>query len=182
MSVQKTPTAAGFEGVPFIPSLQAEALVRARAEEASSIVKAGCGSKRKAEEDCGEVTVKAMAAAEEVAPVTVKSKEEEEAPVTVKAQEAVQVKLVLTKPTWVDVEYSDEEVDSDDEDAETFLARIRSEYNAHAEKFKVDNPWLKWRDYSVHPRQEEEAGAVVDGLGSVSDCNLTTGMKEVYQP
>ncbi|KAF7020822.1 hypothetical protein CFC21_033873 [Triticum aestivum] len=160
MFVQKTPTAAGFEGVPFIPSLQAEELVRARAEEASSIVKAWCGSKRKAEEDGGEVTVKAMAV-----------EDEEEAPVTVKAKEAVQVKLVLTKPTWVDVEYSDcdsdEEVDSDDEDAETFLARIRSEYNAHAEKFKADNPWLKWRDYSVHPRQEEEAGAVVDGLVSV---------------
>ena len=110
--------------------------------------------------------------------------EEEEAPVTVKAKEAVQVKLVLTKPTWVDVEYSDcdsdEEVDSDDEDAETFLARIRSEYNAHAEKLMADNPWLKWRDYSAHPRQEEEAGAVVDGLVSVSDCNLTTGM--VHHP
>ncbi|KAF7058702.1 hypothetical protein CFC21_065704 [Triticum aestivum] len=172
MFVQKTPTAAGFEGVPFIPSLQAEELVRARAEEASSIVKAGCGSKRKAEEDGDEVTVKAMAAAEEEAAfTTLKAKEEEEAPVTVMAQEAVQVKLVLTKPTWSDVEYSDcdsdEEVDSDDEDAETFLARIRDEYNAHAEKLKADNPWLKWRDYSTNPRQEEEAGAVVDGLGSV---------------
>ncbi|KAF7027645.1 hypothetical protein CFC21_065705 [Triticum aestivum] len=147
---------------------------------------AGCGSKRKAEEDGDEVTVKAMAVEEEEAPVTLKAKAmedeeaafttvkamaEEEAPVTFKAKEAVQVKLVLTKPTWVDVEYSDcdsdEEVDSDDDDAETFLARIRSEYNAHAEKFKADNPWLKWRDYSADPRQQEEAGAVVDGLGSV---------------
>ncbi|KAF7103461.1 hypothetical protein CFC21_104449 [Triticum aestivum] len=130
MLVQKMPMAAGYEGFPLIPSFQADKeqaeavlavrAIKAKAEEASLILKAGCGSKRKAEEDGGEVTVKAKAkAAEEEAAAftTVKAKAEED---------------------------SDEDAEWDDDE---FMARITADHAAHVEKMKALYPTIKYGDY-----------------------------------
>ncbi|KAE8814438.1 hypothetical protein D1007_08510 [Hordeum vulgare] len=122
------------------------AVIKAKGEEASLIVKAGCDSKRTAGEDGGEVIVKAKAkAAEEEAAAftTVNAKSEEE--VKTKAEE--------------DVEDSDQEDEWDDEE---FMAKIRADHAAHVEKMKAEYPTIKYGDYDPKvwchfPDPEEDA-------------------------
>uniref|UniRef100_A0A8R7VAX5 Uncharacterized protein n=1 Tax=Triticum urartu TaxID=4572 RepID=A0A8R7VAX5_TRIUA len=97
------------------------------AEEASLIVKAGCGSKRKAEEDGGEVTVKAKAKAAE--------------------EEAAAFATVKAKSEEVDKVASEDSDEDDEWDDDEFMARITADHAAHVEKMKALYPTIKYGDY-----------------------------------
>ncbi|KAM3193565.1 hypothetical protein ACQJBY_070284 [Aegilops geniculata] len=134
MLVQKMPMAAGHEGFPLIPSFQADKeqaeavlAIKAKAEEASLIVKAGCGSKRKAEEDGSEVTVKAKAKAAE--------------------EEATAFTTVKAKSEEVDKVASEDSDEDEEWDDDVFMARITADHAAHVEKMKALYPTIKYGDY-----------------------------------
>ncbi|VAI79856.1 unnamed protein product [Triticum turgidum subsp. durum] len=129
MLVEKMPMAAGYEGFPLVPVFQAdkEQADAVLAEEASLIVKAGCGSKRKAEEDGGEVTVKAKAKAAE--------------------EEAAAFATVKAKSEEVDKVASEDSDEDDEWDDDEFMARITADHAAHVEKMKALYPTIKYGDY-----------------------------------
>ncbi|VAH53488.1 unnamed protein product [Triticum turgidum subsp. durum] len=158
------PMAAGYEGFPFIATQaekeMAEAFagkaraerqpyaLKAKAEGARFVVKAGCGSKRKAEEDREEeaaFTFKAKS--EEEAAFTFKAKSEEEAAFTFKAKSEEEAVFTVKAKAEEEEEEDDDDCDSDEE--EEFMVRLIADYNAHADKLRADHPGMKYKDYST---------------------------------